>query len=604
MSTSAPAWLNAVKLNEMPNFTGVMARPRLACGCWALNAAIARRRPAYPLDSRSWSQARDHALGVADQLAVRRGLALGVEVAVAHDVGLDPEQGRAAADDVLDDQHPLRAAEAAEGSLRGLVGPGDPAVHADVRDAVGVVDVEQRAREHGFGEVEAPAAVGGQRRLERREAAVVVEADAPGGVEPVPLAGHRHVLLAGQPQPDRSAGQRGAQGGDRGEPVRLHLLAAEAAAHAQALHGDPVAGQAEHVRGDLLGLGRVLGAGLHEHLAVLVDHRQRAVRLEVEVLLSGEVDLALEDVGRAGKPGGDVAAGQHRLQRPGSSRPRWPRPRSGARAAARTSTSTARAPRRAASRVSPSTQQTAWPWYLTSSGNSGSSCLMPASLTPGTSCRGEHADDAGDVVRRARVEAGDPRVGVRRLDRVGVQHVLAAGGRDRRCRARGRSRAGPRSRARRSSPTAAFSGRSLRVLKTTARWWRWDDSCREPSPASAASCRASRRGTPRWPAGRRSACPRRPGRARRPRSSRRSTAVPSSACSVAMARIGVAATPPRPIRARVTAPSAMSRAKATATLLMSSNGRLAILWNAVVVAAGAGTTTSVISSPGARTDSR
>ena len=79
---------------------------------------------------------------------------------------------------------------------------------------------------------------------------------------------------------------------------------------------------------------------------------------------------------------------------------------------------------------------------------------------------------------------------------------------------------------------------------------------------------------------------------------------PSSACSVAMARIGVAATPPRPMRARVTVPSAMSRANATATLLMSSNGRLAILWNAVVVAAGRGTTTSVISSPGARTDSR
>ena len=72
---------------------------------------------------------------------------------------------------------------------------------------------------------------------------------------------------------------------------------------------------------------------------------------------------------------------------------------------------------------------------------------------------------------------------------------------------------------------------------------------------------------------------------------------------MASARIGVAATPPRPMRAWVTVPSAMSSAKATATLLMSSNGRLAILWNAVRGAAE-GTTTSVISSPGARTDSR
>src|SRR5208337_1572686 len=36
--TSAPAWLNAVRLNEMPNLTGVIASPRLTSGCVALNA--------------------------------------------------------------------------------------------------------------------------------------------------------------------------------------------------------------------------------------------------------------------------------------------------------------------------------------------------------------------------------------------------------------------------------------------------------------------------------------------------------------------------------------------------------------------------------------
>src|SRR6185436_12904743 len=91
-----------------------------------------------------------HAFGMTDELAVRRALALGVEVAAAQDVGLDPEQRRAATDDVLGDEHPLRAAEATEGRLRGLVGPGDPALHTDVRDEVGVVDVAQGAREDGF----------------------------------------------------------------------------------------------------------------------------------------------------------------------------------------------------------------------------------------------------------------------------------------------------------------------------------------------------------------------------------------------------------------------------------------------------------------------
>ena len=56
--------------------------------------------------------------------------------------------------------------------------------------------------------------------------------------------------------------------------------------------------QAEHVGDDLLRLGRVLGAALHEDLAALVDVRQRAVRLEVEVLLPGELDLAAEHVRR------------------------------------------------------------------------------------------------------------------------------------------------------------------------------------------------------------------------------------------------------------------------------------------------------------------
>ena len=79
------------------------------------------------------------------------------------------------------------------------------------------------------------------------------------GQERVPLAGHRDVLGAVEPQADRPAGERRAQRGDRGQAVRLELLAAEPAAHPQALHGDLVAVQAQHVRDDLLGLAT--GAG-------------------------------------------------------------------------------------------------------------------------------------------------------------------------------------------------------------------------------------------------------------------------------------------------------------------------------------------------------
>ena len=51
ITTSTSAWLNAVRLNEMPNFTGVMASPRLASGWAALNAATSAWRRVNSLRS-------------------------------------------------------------------------------------------------------------------------------------------------------------------------------------------------------------------------------------------------------------------------------------------------------------------------------------------------------------------------------------------------------------------------------------------------------------------------------------------------------------------------------------------------------------------------
>ena len=64
----------------------------------------------------------------------------------------------------------------------------------------------------------------------------------------------------------RVTGERGPERRDGGQPVRLELLAAEAAPHAQALYGDLVRGQAEHVGHDVLGLRGMLRAGLDEDL--------------------------------------------------------------------------------------------------------------------------------------------------------------------------------------------------------------------------------------------------------------------------------------------------------------------------------------------------
>jgi hypothetical protein len=79
---------------------------------------------------------------------------------------------------------------------------------------------------------------------------------------------------------------------------------------------------------------------------------------------------------------------------------------------------------------------------------------------------------------------------------------------------------------------------------------------------------------------------------------------PSRAVSVSRARIGVAATPPRPMRALTTSPSTTSMAYPTATLEMSSKRRLAILWKALISASGNGMRTDLISSSALRTDDR
>ena len=228
-------------------------------------------------------------------------------------------------------------------------------MHLDIGYPVGVVDVAQRPGQHRLGQVQAPPAVTGQRGLQRPDPVVGVEPDLPGRVERVPLAGHRDVLGAVEPQQHRPTGDRRAQRGDRGEAVRLHLLAAESAAQAQALHGHLVAVQAQHVRDDLLGLRRVLRAGLHEELPGLVDQGQRGVGLQVEVLLATELELPGESVRvDPARPAVGVAP---------ADRAGWPWKLSAAIASAIVisdgsgsySTTIASAPNRAASTDSPST---------------------------------------------------------------------------------------------------------------------------------------------------------------------------------------------------------------------------------------------------------
>lgn len=166
---------------------------------------------------------------------------------------------------------------------------------------------------HRLREVKAPAAVAGDGGAQCLEAAVVVEGHVPFREVRVALAGKGDVLIAGQPQPNGPSGQRRPQRGNRGETVRLHFLTAEAPAHAQALHRNVMVVQSQHVGDDFLGLGGVLRAALNEHLPTLVHVRQRRVGLQVEVFLPAELELPTETVGSVGQADFDVAAAHRGL---------------------------------------------------------------------------------------------------------------------------------------------------------------------------------------------------------------------------------------------------------------------------------------------------
>ena len=80
-------------------------------------------------------------------------------------------------------------------------------------------------------------------RSSAEDAAVVVEADVVRVRERVALAGGAHVVVAVEPQLDGAAGPARDQRRDAREQRHLRFLAAEAAAHAPALHDDVVRGE-------------------------------------------------------------------------------------------------------------------------------------------------------------------------------------------------------------------------------------------------------------------------------------------------------------------------------------------------------------------------
>ena len=216
--------------------------------------------------------------------------------------------------DGFDRKHGLRPAIASEGSVRHGVGLACKPANTDVGQKVAVVDVAQRAREHGRRVVSHVTAVGRQREVEGENMSLRVETDVIADEERVALAGGAHVVIAWQPQLHRLPRLPSKQRRDPGNDRRLALFAAERAAHPPHLDRDGVERQPEKVRNAMLDFGRMLGRAPHMHVGALARRSERDLPLEIEMVLTAAVQLAGKPMRRAGDRCLHVAA-DHELRR-------------------------------------------------------------------------------------------------------------------------------------------------------------------------------------------------------------------------------------------------------------------------------------------------
>ena len=95
-----------------------------------------------------------------------------------HDFRREPGPARDAVDDFLDHEHSLRPAESAKGGVRSEIGFRDHAAEFDVRNVIGVIEMEDGAIGHGARQIERPAAIGKQFDLRGLQQSFSVESDA------------------------------------------------------------------------------------------------------------------------------------------------------------------------------------------------------------------------------------------------------------------------------------------------------------------------------------------------------------------------------------------------------------------------------------------
>ncbi len=125
----------------------------------------------------------------------------------------------------------------------------------------------------------------------------------------MPLAGDRHVVVTVITHLGGAARQARHHGTGAGERVALAFLAAKAAAHPAGLDPHGVHRLADGFGDLVLDLGRVLGRGMDNHIAVVLREDEGGLAFEIEMLLPANFEPPLKAVRRSLERGLEIALG-------------------------------------------------------------------------------------------------------------------------------------------------------------------------------------------------------------------------------------------------------------------------------------------------------
>jgi len=259
-----------VAVNEMPNFTGVIARPRLTMALPAFHFPLRRdaddTRSMLPTAPRFVEQVVFHNLAIVRDIARFEA----VKINLAHVERIHSERAGDVVEDPFDHHHSLRSAEAAKCRVRYRVRLATVRFDGDVFEKICIVHMRHRAIVDRTGEIGRVSAPRGEQHFERKQSTLLIEAHVVVGQEIVALAGDDHIEIAIEPKFHGTMSFMREHRDCRGQQSRLTFLAAKAAAHSAALNRYAVCGNVERVRDDGLHFGGMLRRTVNQHRAVFL----------------------------------------------------------------------------------------------------------------------------------------------------------------------------------------------------------------------------------------------------------------------------------------------------------------------------------------------